>query len=58
MDPYDSNKEIEVDSGNMATLEEKVNGEAALPHKLIHLMGKEVSCIVLCSMRWIERIQL
>ncbi len=26
----------------MATIEEKVHGEAALPHKLIHWMGKEV----------------
>ncbi|MFZ3131062.1 MAG: biotin--[acetyl-CoA-carboxylase] ligase [Desulfosporosinus sp.] len=31
-----------MDSGNMATLEEKVKGEAALPHKQIHWMGKEI----------------
>src|SRR5450756_1222142 len=26
----------------MATIEEKANGKAALPHKQIHLMGKEI----------------
>ena len=35
-------KEKEVDLGSMVTLNEYVQGEAALPHKQIHVMGKDI----------------